>query len=103
MDQYNKVEIIISDIYLDRTIEKLESLGATGYTILTIEGGKGLKKGRQQADGLLPTTHNSLLFTITSEAITQTIIAQVQPFLNKVGGLIIVYPITYASGLNLQK
>ncbi len=96
---YNKLEIIISDIHLDLLIERLEVLGITGYTVLPIEKSKGPNKGEQQQDGLLPTTHNSLLFTITTDEITKTIIDTTATFLKKRGGVLIVYPITYASGL----
>lgn len=99
MYTYNKVEIIISDIHLDHLIERLEELGITGYTTLSIDRSKGPKRGEQQMDGLLPTSHNSLFFTITTEEIAQAIIKNIQPFLDRRGGVLIIYPITYASGL----
>lgn len=99
MNSYNKVEIILSDIHLEQLVEHLEALGITGYTTINIDKSKGPRKGEQQYDGLFRTTHNSLFFTITTETVTQSIIEKMQPFLDKRGGVLIVYPITYASGL----
>lgn len=99
MSTYNKIEIIISDIHLDTLIERLEKLGITGYTTLSIDKSKGPKRGEQQLDGLLPTSHSSFFFTVTTTAISQAIIQDIQPFLDKRGGVLIIYPITYATGL----
>lgn len=99
MTTYHKVEIILSDIHLEALIERLEHLQVTGYTILSIDRSKGPQRGEQQQDGLLPTTHSSLLFTIVPQRTSQALVETIQPFLNRRGGVIIVYPITYASGL----
>ncbi|MGH1339449.1 MAG: P-II family nitrogen regulator [Aureispira sp.] len=90
MSTYNKIEIILSDIYLETLIQHLETLGVTGYTVLPINKSKGPKRGEQQLDGLLPTSNNSLFFTVVSPALSQVILSKIQPFLDKISGVLIV-------------
>ncbi len=95
-----KLEIIISNLYLERLIEKLESSGVQGYTAVEISRGKGLKQGEQLSEGLLPTSNNTLIFTICDASKTSDIISNIQPFLQERGGKLITYKIEYASGLS---
>jgi nitrogen regulatory protein PII len=96
---YTKIEIIVSDIYLERVVALLEKAGVTGYTAISISRGKGIKQGEQLSDGLLPTTHRSLLFSVTTEEITNLIIKESSAYLEKIGAVLIASPISYASGL----
>lgn len=95
-----KIEIIISNTFLQTLLEKLENMGVHGYTALEIFRGKGAKRGEQLSEGLLPTTRSSLIFTIASEELTTTIIENVQPFLDERGGILLTHKIEYASGLS---
>lgn len=95
-----KIEIIISNTFLQQLVEQLESLGVHGYTAIEIFRGKGTKRGEQLSEGLLPTSRNTLLFTIASEEVSKSIIERIQPFLDERGGVILTYKIDYASGLS---
>lgn len=95
-----KVEIIVSNTFLQPLISILEHAGVRGYTAIDIFRGKGVKRGEQLSEGLLPTTRNSLIFTITSKEQSLSIIENVQPFLDERGGVLMTYKIDYASGLS---
>lgn len=95
-----KIEIIISNTFLQPLIEKLEKVGVHGYTAIEIFRGKGVKRGEQLSEGLLPTSRNTLLFTIASNDLTKQIIENIQPFLDERGGVLMTYKIDYASGLS---
>ncbi len=95
-----KIEIIISNTFLQSLIEKLESAGIHGYTAVEIFRGKGVKRGEQLSEGLLPTSRNTLLFTVASAEMVQKIIETIQPFLDDRGGILMTYKIDYASGLS---
>ena len=95
-----KIEIIISNTFLQQLVEILEKSGVHGYTALDIFRGKGTTRGEHLSEGLLPTSRNSLLFTIASEELTTKIIENVQPFLDDRGGVLLTYKIDYASGLS---
>ncbi|MDN5215824.1 hypothetical protein QQ020_27345 [Fulvivirgaceae bacterium BMA12] len=95
-----KIEIIISNTFLQDLIQKLEKVGVHGYTAIEIFKGKGIKKGEQLSEGLLPTTRNSLVFTVSTAEITQKVIENIQPYLDDRGGLIITSRVIYASGLS---
>jgi nitrogen regulatory protein PII len=96
--KYQKIEIIISNSFLQELIKKMEKVGVHGYTALEIFRGKGVKRGEQLAEGLLPTTRSSLVFTIASESLTQKIIDELQPYLEERGGVIYTYDVNYVSG-----
>ena len=98
--ELNKIEIIIANTFLQQLIEQLEQLGVHGYTAVEIFRGKGIKRGEHLSEGLLPTTRNSLIFTIGTKEITKKVIEHLQPFLDERGGLMIVSNVTYASGLS---
>ena len=95
----SKIEIIISNTFLQPLIEKLEACGVHGYTAVEIFRGKGTKRGEQLSEGLLPTSRNTLLFTIASSELSNKIVETVQPFLDDRGGILMTYRIDYASGL----
>lgn len=98
--KYSKIEIIVSNSFFQDLITRLEKLGVHGYTALEISRGKGAKKGEQLSEGLLPITRNSLVFTVAPENLTRNVITHLQPYLDERGGIIITYPIDYASGLS---
>lgn len=95
-----KVEIIISNTFLQSLIEQLEAVGVHGYTAVEIFRGKGAKRGEHLSEGLLPTSRNTLIFTIASAELSQKIIDTVQPFLDDRGGVLFTYKLDYASGLS---
>ena len=98
--QYFKVEIIIAQTFLPNVIAKLERLGASGFSAMEITQGKGTKRGRQRKEGMLPVTHNSLVFTIAPEPLTVAIVRQLEPYVERHGGLVIAYPVPYVAGLS---
>lgn len=98
--ELSKVEIIISNSFLQELIQKLEDLGVNGYTALEIFRGKGVKRGEQLSEGLLPITRNTLVFTIASSEVVEKIIKNIQPYLDDRGGALMTYKIDYASGLS---
>jgi nitrogen regulatory protein PII len=95
-----KIEIIIPNTFLQELIEKLEELDVHGYTALEIFRGKGIKRGEHLAEGLLPTTRNSLVFTVGHKEKIENVIDQIQAYLNDRGGVLITYKIEYATGLS---
>lgn len=98
--EIRKVEIIISNTFLQPLIEMLENVGVHGYTAVEIFRGKGAKRGEHLSEGLLPTSRNTLLFTIASADLSTKIIETVQPFLDDRGGVLLTYKLDYASGLS---
>lgn len=95
-----KIEIIISNTFLQPLIEKLEKVGVHGYTAIDIFRGKGIKRGEHLSEGLLPTSRNTLLFTIATAELSSKIIESVQPYLDERGGVLLTYKVDYASGLS---
>jgi nitrogen regulatory protein PII len=94
-----KIEIIIADTFLQELIELLEEMGIKGYTAFEIFRGKGKKRGEQLSEGLLPTSRNLLVFTVVTQEIINTYVTKIQEYLNERGGVLITYPVQYASGL----
>lgn len=95
-----KIEIIIANAFLQRLTEQLEDLGVHGYTALEISRGKGIKRGEHLAEGLLPTTRNSLLFSVAPKQVVDQVITQLKIYLEERGGILMTYKIDYASGLS---
>ncbi len=99
--QYFKVEIIVANTFIDHLLDKMEQIDVKSYTALDISRGRGVKRGENLSEGLLPTTSNSLIFTVTTESQKDKMIQQLQPYLDERGGVLIAYPINYASGLTV--
>ncbi len=95
-----KIEIIISNTFLQPLIKLLEEASVQGYTAIEIVRGKGIKQGEHLSEGLLPTSRRTLLFTLTTAKNSKQIMKKVQPFLDHRGGILMMHPIAYASGLN---
>jgi len=95
-----KLEIIIANTFLQELINKLEAIGVQGYTALAITRGKGIKRGENFSEGLLPTTRNTLVFAVGNKNLTDKAIEHIQPYLNEVGGALMAYKLDYASGLS---
>ena len=96
---YTKIEIVVSDIYIERVVALLEKVGVRGYTAVSITRGKGIKKGEQLTDGLLPTTHRSLLFSITTKEIADLVLKECATYLDRIGAVLLMYGIDHVSGL----
>jgi len=95
-----KIEIILSNTFRQPLIELLEEAGVHGYTAVEIFRGKGIKRGEHLSEGLLPTSRNTLLFTIASSKNATRIVESIQPFLDERGGVLVTYQLDYASGLS---
>ncbi len=97
--RYFKTEIIINRSFLKELIALLEGLGIEGYTILEINQGSGPRHGKQVAEGLLPVTHSTLLFTITSDEKAARIAEETRSFLKQRDGMLVSYPLHYTTGV----
>lgn len=95
-----KIEIIISNTFLQELIEKLEKAGVHGYTAIEIFRGKGIKRGEHLSEGLLPITRNSLVFSIGTQEVADRVIDNFRAYLDERGGLILITKIEYASGFS---
>lgn len=98
--KYFKTEIIISNIFLQELVLLLEEIKIQGYTALEIARGKGIRRGEQLSESLLPFSRSSLVFVVSSKTQSETIVKTLQPYLDDWGGAIISYPVHYASGLS---
>lgn len=95
-----KLEIIIANSFLQDLIHHLEACGIHGYTALEIFRGKGAQRGEQLSEGLLPITRNSLVFTITDEAMSKKVIEKLEPFISERGGVLIATEVVHALGIS---
>lgn len=95
-----KIEIIISNSFLQTLIEQLESLDIHGYTAIEIFRGKGVTRGEQVSEGLLPITRNTLLFTIAPETQAYNIREELKDFLSETGGVMIANPLEFVEGIS---
>jgi nitrogen regulatory protein PII len=95
-----KIEIVIADVYLEDLIQRMEEVGVQGYTAIEISRGKGVKRGEQLSEGLLPTSQNLLVFAVVLKETADQLIEKIQPFLNERGGVIITSKVEYASGFS---
>ncbi len=76
-----KIEIIISNTFLQGLLERLEKSGIHGYTALEIFRSKGIKKGEHLSEGLLPITRNSLVFSIGHRETVEQVIENIKSFI----------------------
>ncbi|MCR9253748.1 MAG: hypothetical protein NXI20_25255 [bacterium] len=88
-----KVEIIISNSYLEELLGQLESLGVNGYTALEIFRGKGTKTGETLSEGLLPITRSSLVILIVNESLAESIFQKLEAYILERHGIIFSVPI----------
>ena len=97
---YSKIEIIINQRSLSDLVMTLGDIQVTGYTVIDVIAGKGIKQGTQVSDELFLASNQVMLFTIVDDELAETIIRHIQPFLDVNKGVMIMYSITYGSGLN---
>lgn len=99
--KYNKIEIIINQKTLSDLVMLLDELNVTGYTVIDVISGKGIRQGHQISDELFLSSNQVMLFTVVSDEVSQEIIKEVQSFLDENKGVMIMYPISYGSNLSM--
>ena len=92
-----KLEIIIASTFLPDLVQRLESLGVEGYTALEIARGKGMEQGEHLAEGLLPVTRNTLLFSVVYKDLADRVVQELDSYLRERGGMFIVTEVVYCS------
>jgi nitrogen regulatory protein PII len=92
-----KVEIVLNQPYLERTLALLEAQGVKGYTVIRDVTGLG-RKGRMRGDELTGTFENAYIFTVCDEDTANRIAAAIGSSLRKYGGLCIVSDVLSVRG-----
>ncbi|GEM_PF-6234962 len=94
-----KLEIIISNSYLEQLVDHLEDLGVHGYTALEIFRGKGIKTGDHLSEGLLPTTRSTMLICLVGEAMVEDIFGDLEKYINDRNGVVFTVPVLRHMGV----
>lgn len=94
-----KLEIIISNTYLEELVDHLEEIGVQGYTALEISRGKGARKGEHLSDGLLPTSRSTLLICLVTEEMVDEIFDDLHKYINERNGVLFTVPVLRFMGL----
>ena len=96
-----KLEIIISNMYLEELVNHLERIGLNGYTAIEVARGKGAREGEHLADGLLPTTRSTLLISIVTEETAKEIFDDLHKYIEKRKGVMFTVPVMQSMGVSL--
>ena len=94
-----KLEIIISNTYLEELVDHLEEIGVKGYTALEISRGKGTRKGEHLSDGLLPTSRSTLIICLVTEKMVIEIFDDLHKYINERNGVLFTVPVLRFIGL----
>lgn len=94
-----KLEIIISNTYLEELVNHLEEVGVQGYTALEITRGKGARKGEHLSDGLLPTSRSTLLISLVTEEMVNEIFDDLHKYIDERNGVLFTVPVLRFMGL----
>ena len=97
--ELQKLEIIISNTYLEELVDHLEEIGVQGYTALEISRGKGARKGEHLSDGLLPTSRSTLLICLVTEEMVDEIFDDLHKYINERNGVLFTVPVLRFMGL----
>ncbi|WP_422360346.1 P-II family nitrogen regulator [Reichenbachiella sp.] len=98
--ELQKLEIIISNTYLEQLVDHLEDIGVNGYTALEIFRGKGIRTGEHLSEGLLPTTRNTLIICLVTEDVVEEIFEDLKVYINERNGVLFTVPILRHMGIN---
>lgn len=89
MQPVKRVEIVCDAVGLPLLLEKLESAGATGYTVLRGAGGKG-ERGTRAGDEPSGVFENVCVMTACGAGELAPLIEAVRPVLKRFGGVCLV-------------
>ena len=95
-----KLESIISNTYLEQLVNHLEEIGVSGYTALEIFRGKGASNGEHLSEGLLPTTRNSLIICLVTEAMVNEIFEDLKSYIEVRNGIMFTVPVLRSMGIS---
>ncbi|MDW3197053.1 MAG: hypothetical protein R8G66_32040 [Cytophagales bacterium] len=97
--ELQKLEIIISNSYLEQLVNHLEEIGVNGYTALEIFRGKGIRTGEHLSEGLLPTTRNTLIICLVTEQVVNEIFEDLRKYLEDRSGVLFTVPVIRHMGI----
>jgi nitrogen regulatory protein PII len=90
MTPCKRIEIIIEEALARRLEEKLQALGAPGYTFIPRAGGAG-DRGLMRGDDPTGAASNCVFIVVVDDDDTARLIVEgVQPFLTRSGGVCLV-------------
>lgn len=98
--ELQKLEIIISNSYLEELVNHLEEIGVNGYTALEIFRGKGIRSGEHLSEGLLPTTRNTLIICLVTEDVVDEIFEDLKKYINDRSGVLFTVPVLRYMGIS---
>jgi nitrogen regulatory protein PII len=82
-----KVEIVVERARAPAILDRIEKLGATGYTVVPDVAGKG-RHGLRGASEVLDVNRSVLIIVIAAEETAQRIVAESQELLRNYTGVI---------------
>lgn len=94
-----KLEIIISNTYLEELVNHLEEIGVNGYTAIEIFRGKGINTGEHLAEGLLPITRNTLIICLVTEQVVDDIFEDLTHYIHDRNGILFTVPVLRHMGI----
>jgi nitrogen regulatory protein PII len=89
MQPCKRIEIVIEQRLLDRTIAALDGAGATGYTVVRGISGRG-DRGRRGGDEVTDVFTNCLIVVACDHAQLQALVESVRPLLTTSGGVCLI-------------
>lgn len=98
--ELQKLEIIISNSYLEELVNHLEEIGVNGYTALEIFRGKGIRSGEHLSEGLLPTTRNTLIICLVTEDVVNEIFEDLTKYIDVRRGVLFTVPVLRHIGIS---
>lgn len=91
MQDVYKVEIIVSHDYLAETLELLDKVPVSGYTVIEDTSGKG-NRGLSCADFYCNFNGNYIMTVCNQEEQMKTLLEMVTPIIKKAGGVCLITP-----------
>jgi len=89
MKPCKRIEIVIEQTLARRLAERLDQLGAPGYTVIHGVSGRGYR-GLRQADEVTGTFTDSLFLIACPDELVSTLVDGVRPLLTRAGGICLV-------------
>lgn len=84
-----RIEIVVEKARAEAVIERIEALGATGYTMITDVSGKGRRGERGRAE-VLDVMRSVMIVIIANAEVTARILAESESLLKHTTGIISV-------------
>jgi nitrogen regulatory protein PII len=84
-----RVEIVINSAFIDRTLEILDQVKVSGYTVIKETSGKGDRGA--SCDDLSCNYHGSFIMTVcTNDKQLNYLVEKLKPLLKKAGGVCLI-------------